>query len=60
MSSNAPLPQETRTLNEITGETMPLRSKENAEDYRYMPDSNLPALVIQQASRRNHYTRVMV
>jgi aspartyl-tRNA(Asn)/glutamyl-tRNA(Gln) amidotransferase subunit B len=41
-----PLKQETRGLNELTGETYALRSKEEAEDYRYMPDSNLPALVV--------------
>jgi aspartyl-tRNA(Asn)/glutamyl-tRNA(Gln) amidotransferase subunit B len=41
-----PLRQETRGLNELTGETYALRSKEEAEDYRYMPDANLPALVV--------------
>jgi aspartyl-tRNA(Asn)/glutamyl-tRNA(Gln) amidotransferase subunit B len=35
-------------MNELTGATMPLRTKEDAEDYRYMPDANLPALVIEQ------------
>ncbi|BEJ00419.1 hypothetical protein CcaverHIS631_0502760 [Cutaneotrichosporon cavernicola] len=43
-----PLKQETRGLNELTGETYSLRSKEEAEDYRYMPDSNLPALALEQ------------
>ncbi|KAK4689628.1 aspartyl-tRNA(Asn)/glutamyl-tRNA(Gln) amidotransferase subunit B, partial [Tremellales sp. Uapishka_1] len=38
--------QETRSLDESTGETFSLRSKEEAEDYRYMPDSNLPAMLI--------------
>lgn len=32
-------------MNESTGETYALRSKEEAMDYRYMPDANLPALV---------------
>ena len=50
-SSSEPLAQETRTMNELTGATMPLRTKEDAEDYRYMPDANLPALVIQQVCR---------
>jgi aspartyl-tRNA(Asn)/glutamyl-tRNA(Gln) amidotransferase subunit B len=45
-----PLKQETRGLNELTGETYSLRSKEEAEDYRYMPDSNLPALALEQVS----------
>lgn len=40
------LQRETRGLNEATGETYSLRSKEAAEDYRYMPDANLPAMVI--------------
>lgn len=45
-----PLRQETRGLNELTGETFSLRSKEEAEDYRYMPDHNLPALAIRPVS----------
>lgn len=49
-SPDVPLPQETRGLNEITGETFSLRTKEEAEDYRYMPDSNLPALALDQVS----------
>lgn len=42
--------QETRQFDEVKGETYGLRSKEEAEDYRYMPDSNLPAMVFQQVS----------
>ncbi|RXK42267.1 aspartyl/glutamyl-tRNA(Asn/Gln) amidotransferase, B subunit [Tremella mesenterica] len=45
-TSSQPLQQETRGLDETTGETYSLRSKEDAEDYRYMPDSNLPAMII--------------
>lgn len=45
---SVPLRQETRSLNELTGETYSLRSKEEAEDYRYMPDSNLPAMIIDE------------
>lgn len=44
-TTTTPLVQETRQVNEVTGETYPLRSKEEAMDYRYMPDPNLPALV---------------
>jgi len=40
------VPQETRGFNEDTGETFTLRSKEGAPDYRYMPDPNLPPLVL--------------
>lgn len=38
--------QETRGFNEDTGETFTLRSKEDAPDYRYMPDPNLPPLLL--------------
>ncbi|KAI9447932.1 Glutamyl-tRNA amidotransferase B subunit [Lactarius indigo] len=38
--------QETRGFNEDTGETFTLRSKEGAPDYRYMPDPNLPPLLL--------------
>lgn len=41
-----PLKQETRGINEETGETFALRSKEEAEDYRYMPEPNVPAVVV--------------
>ena len=43
---SVPLKHETRGLNEMTGETFSLRMKEEAEDYRYMPDSNLPAMIV--------------
>ena len=42
------VPQETRGFNENTFETYLLRSKEDALDYRYMPDPNLGVLVISQ------------
>ncbi|KAL7422524.1 hypothetical protein Q5752_003172 [Cryptotrichosporon argae] len=45
-TTSAPLAQETRGLDESTGQTYPLRTKEDTQDYRYMPDSNLPAIVI--------------
>jgi aspartyl-tRNA(Asn)/glutamyl-tRNA(Gln) amidotransferase subunit B len=48
--SGEALKQETRQFDEVKGETYSLRSKEEAEDYRYMPDSNLPAMVFQQVS----------
>lgn len=49
-SSGEPLRQETRGINELTGETYSLRTKEEAEDYRYMPDANLPAMLIDPVS----------
>ncbi len=38
--------QETRQWNETKGVTIALRSKEEAHDYRYFPDPDLPALDI--------------
>ncbi|TFK28925.1 glutamyl-tRNA amidotransferase [Coprinopsis marcescibilis] len=43
------VPQETRGFNEDTFETFKLRSKEDAPDYRYMPDPNLGVLSISEA-----------
>jgi aspartyl-tRNA(Asn)/glutamyl-tRNA(Gln) amidotransferase subunit B len=44
------VPQETRGFDEERFETFSLRSKEDAPDYRYMPDSNLPPLLLTQVS----------
>ncbi|MEL6182039.1 MAG: Asp-tRNA(Asn)/Glu-tRNA(Gln) amidotransferase GatCAB subunit B, partial [Myxococcota bacterium] len=38
--------QETRLFNHETGRTTSMRSKEEAHDYRYFPDPDLPPLVI--------------
>ena len=40
--------QETRRFNALTGETSTMRSKEDAIDYRYFPDTDLAPLVITQ------------
>lgn len=40
--------QETRLFDPGTGETRTLRSKEQAHDYRYFPDPDLPPLVLTQ------------
>ena len=38
--------QNTLNFDPTTGKTTPLRSKENAHDYRYFPDPDLPPVVI--------------
>ncbi|PWN35223.1 Glutamyl-tRNA amidotransferase B subunit [Meira miltonrushii] len=46
LSAGELVEQETRGYNELDGSTVRLRSKEDAPDYRYMPDPNLPPLRI--------------
>jgi aspartyl-tRNA(Asn)/glutamyl-tRNA(Gln) amidotransferase subunit B len=41
--------QETRLWNEGRGETAPMRSKEEAHDYRYFPEPDLPPLALSRA-----------
>ena len=38
--------QQTMRFNDATGETSPLRSKEDAHDYRYFPDPDIPPVVL--------------
>jgi len=44
--AGSPVPQETRGFDEQRMTTYRLRSKEDAPDYRYMPDPNFPPLVL--------------
>lgn len=41
--------QETRLFDPVKGETRPMRSKEDAHDYRYFPDPDLLPLELEQA-----------
>ncbi len=47
LEAGGTITQETRGYDEETGRTVSLRSKEEARDYRYMPDPNLPPLDLQ-------------
>ncbi|TBU33054.1 Glutamyl-tRNA amidotransferase B subunit [Dichomitus squalens] len=49
LERGVPVAQETRGFNEEKAETYSLRSKEDAPDYRYMPDPNIPPLLIGSA-----------
>lgn len=48
LESGGTVDQETRLFDPSKGETRTMRSKEDAHDYRYFPDPDLPPLVISQ------------
>lgn len=48
LESGGRLVQETRLWDERLMETRPMRSKEEAHDYRYFPEPDLPPLVVSQ------------
>jgi len=49
LESGGVVRQETRLFDSRNGETRPMRSKEEAHDYRYFPDPDLLPLVFEQA-----------
>ncbi|HEX5053852.1 MAG TPA: Asp-tRNA(Asn)/Glu-tRNA(Gln) amidotransferase subunit GatB [Planctomycetota bacterium] len=49
LSAGGRIAAETRSWNDETGESRPMRSKESAPDYRYFPDPDLPPLVLDEA-----------
>src|SRR3989449_3593067 len=46
LESGGRLVQETRLWNEKLAETRPMRSKEEAQEYRYFPEPDLPPLIV--------------
>ncbi len=48
LENGGKIDQETRLFDAINGETRTMRSKEDAMDYRYFPDPDLPALILSQ------------
>ncbi|KAI9338554.1 B subunit of glutamyl-tRNA and/or aspartyl-tRNA amidotransferase [Obelidium mucronatum] len=46
LESGGVVEQETRGIDDTTGETVRLRGKEDAFDYRYLPEPDLPAIFI--------------
>lgn len=44
LKNNEPLHQETRRFNESDGSTSAMREKENAQDYRYFEDPDIPTI----------------
>jgi aspartyl-tRNA(Asn)/glutamyl-tRNA(Gln) amidotransferase subunit B len=49
LSGGGKIVQETRTWNDALGKTLSMRTKEDAHDYRYFPDPDLPPLVVSDA-----------
>ena len=46
--ANEPINQETRRRDDLKGMSFTMRSKEDALDYRYFPEPDLPDLVLDQ------------
>jgi aspartyl-tRNA(Asn)/glutamyl-tRNA(Gln) amidotransferase subunit B len=49
LDAGGSITQETRSFDPDTGQTATLRSKEDAHDYRYFPEPDLPPLTLDQA-----------
>ncbi len=48
VKSGGTIQRETRRWDDAKGESYPMRSKENAQDYRYFPEPDLPPLIIKE------------
>ena len=49
LASGAEVVPETRLWDDVQGATRPMRTKEEAQDYRYFPEPDLPALALDDA-----------
>jgi aspartyl-tRNA(Asn)/glutamyl-tRNA(Gln) amidotransferase subunit B len=49
LESGREIDQETRLFDSATGKTRCMRSKEDAHDYRYFPEPDLPPLILEQS-----------
>ncbi len=49
LTNGEPLFQETRRFNESDGSTSAMREKENAQDYRYYDDPDIPSILVDEA-----------
>jgi aspartyl-tRNA(Asn)/glutamyl-tRNA(Gln) amidotransferase subunit B len=49
LESGGKVEQETRLFDPVRGETRSMRSKEEAHDYRYFPEPDLPPLMVEEA-----------
>jgi len=50
LDAGSTLDQETRLFNEVEGVTKTMRKKEGATDYRYLPEPDLPPVVLTKAT----------
>ena len=60
LASGQEVKQETRGFDEDKSETYSLRSKEDAPDYRYMPDPNIPPLLLTEVTFRSPLNSLVV
>ena len=58
LTSGGRVEQETRSFEPATGATRSLRSKEEAHDYRYFPEPDLPAVVLSGERIEGHAERL--
>ena len=58
IESGGRVAQETRLWNASEGRTYSMRSKEQAHDYRYFPEPDLPPLVVSEEWKKSLITRL--